>query len=56
MSPLDLPLDFVCAATIPMSVIKNMGLKIGDKISWNYEIRNGEIVPTIRKVKISSKR
>jgi antitoxin component of MazEF toxin-antitoxin module len=40
-------------STIPMSVVKNMGLKIGDKISWKYEIRNGEIVTTIRKVKRS---
>jgi hypothetical protein len=38
-----------------MSVVKNMGLKIGDKLSWKYEIRNGEIVTTFRKVKISKK-
>ena len=43
-------------STIPMSVVKNMGLKVGDNISWKYEIRNGEIVTTIRKVKASSKR
>ena len=30
-----------------------MGLKVGDNISWRYEIRNGEIVTTIRKVKSS---
>jgi hypothetical protein len=33
-----------------MSVVKNMGLKVGDSLSWKYEIRNGEIVTTIRKV------
>jgi molybdopterin-binding protein len=38
-------------STIPMSVVKNMGLKVGDNISWKYEIRNGEIVTTVRKVK-----
>ena len=38
-------------STIPMSVVKNMGLKVGDNLSWKYEIRNGEIVTTIRKVK-----
>jgi antitoxin component of MazEF toxin-antitoxin module len=43
-------------STIPMSVVKNMGLKVGDNISWKYEIRNDEIVTTIRKVKTSSKR
>ena len=43
-------------STIPMSVVKNMGLKVGDNISWKYEIRNGEIVTTIRKVKTSNKR
>jgi hypothetical protein len=43
-------------STIPMSVVKNMGLRLGDSISWKYEIRNGEIVTTIRKVKASNKR
>lgn len=42
-------------STIPMSVVKNMGLKVGDNISWKYEIRSGEIVTTIRKVKASKK-
>ena len=37
-------------STIPMSVFKNMGLKSGDNLSWKYEIRDGEIVTTIRKV------
>ena len=43
-------------STIPMSVVKNMGLKVGDNISWKYEIRNGDIVTTVRKVKASKKR
>lgn len=43
-------------STIPMSVVKNMGLKVGDNLSWKYEIRNGEIVTTITKVKRSYKR
>jgi hypothetical protein len=43
-------------STIPMSVVKNMGLNVGDNLSWIYEIRNGEIVTTIRKVKTSNKR
>jgi antitoxin component of MazEF toxin-antitoxin module len=43
-------------STIPMSVVKNMGLKVGDNLSWKYEIRNGEIVTTIRKTKTSNKR
>ena len=42
-------------STIPMSVVKNMGLKVGDYISWKYEIKNGEIVTTIRKVNKSIK-
>lgn len=42
-------------STIPMSVVKNLGLRVGDKLSWKYEIRNGEIVTTIRKVKTSKK-
>jgi hypothetical protein len=43
-------------STIPMSVVKNMGLKLGDSLSWKYEIRNGEIVTTVTKVKGSNKR
>jgi hypothetical protein len=43
-------------STIPMSVVRNMGLKVGDNLSWKYEIRSGEIVTTIRKVKTSTKR
>ena len=43
-------------STIPMSVVKNMGLKVGDNLSWKYEIRNDEIVMTITKVKRSYKR
>jgi hypothetical protein len=42
-------------STIPMSVVKNMGLKVGDNLSWKYEIRDGEIVTTIRKVKALKK-
>jgi hypothetical protein len=33
-----------------------MGLKEGDNLSWKYEIKNDEIVTTIRKVKTSTKR
>lgn len=43
-------------STIPMSVVKNMGLKVGDNLSWKYEIRDGEIVTTITKVKRSYRR
>jgi redox-regulated HSP33 family molecular chaperone len=42
-------------STIPMSVVNNMGLKAGDNISWKYEIRNGEIVTTVRKIKKANK-
>jgi hypothetical protein len=34
-----------------MSVVRNMGLKEGDNLSWKYEIKNDEIVTTVRKVK-----
>jgi hypothetical protein len=43
-------------STIPMSVVKNMGLEVGDNLNWKYEIRDGEIVTTIRKVIKSRKR
>jgi antitoxin component of MazEF toxin-antitoxin module len=43
-------------STIPISVVRNMGLKEGDNLSWKYEIKNDEIVTTVRKVKTSTKR
>jgi antitoxin component of MazEF toxin-antitoxin module len=43
-------------STIPMSVVRNMGLKEGDNLSWKYEIKNDEIVTTVRKVKTFTKR
>jgi hypothetical protein len=42
-------------STIPISVVRNMGLKEGDNLSWKYEIRSGEIVTTIRKLRTSTK-
>ena len=33
----------------------NMGLLVRNNMSWKYEIRNGEIVMIVRKVRTSNK-
>lgn len=36
---------------IPMSIIKQWKLKEGDKIDWEWDIRKGEMVLIIKKLK-----
>ena len=38
-----------------MSVVKKMGLEVGDNRNRKYEIRNGQIITTIEEVKGSKK-
>ena len=34
--------------TVPMSVVKQFGLKQGDKLEWTFDIKDGEIVVLVR--------
>lgn len=37
--------------TIPMSLVRHYGLKAGDRIQWDMETRDGQIVVVIRPAK-----
>jgi hypothetical protein len=36
-------------STIPMSVVKNMGLRVGDNLSWKYEIRMAKLLQQLER-------
>jgi hypothetical protein len=40
--------------TVPMSIIRHFRLRPGDKLDWNFEVNNGEIVILVRPEKNSS--
>jgi antitoxin component of MazEF toxin-antitoxin module len=37
--------------TVPMSIVKQFKLKAGDKLDWNFEVKNGELALVINPVK-----
>jgi bifunctional DNA-binding transcriptional regulator/antitoxin component of YhaV-PrlF toxin-antitoxin module len=37
--------------TVPMSVVKQFGLKQGDKLEWTFEANNEDIVMIVKPVK-----
>ncbi|MGQ9680791.1 MAG: AbrB/MazE/SpoVT family DNA-binding domain-containing protein [Candidatus Bathyarchaeia archaeon] len=39
--------------TVPMSVVRQFGLKAGDKMSWKLEAKNGEMIIVLRPIKVS---
>ena len=42
--------------TIPMFIVKQWGLKAGDKLDWSLEARKNEIAIVVRKVERSKKK
>lgn len=36
--------------TVPMSIIKQFKLKAGDKLDWNFEVKNGELSLTVKPI------
>ena len=42
--------------TIPMFIVKQWGLKAGDKLDWSLEARKNEITIVVRKVETSKKK
>ena len=42
--------------TIPMFIVKQWGLKAGDKLDWSLEVRKNEITIMVRKVESSKKK
>jgi hypothetical protein len=42
--------------TIPMFIVKQWGLKSGDKLDWSLEARKNEMVIVVRKIENSHRR
>jgi hypothetical protein len=40
--------------TVPMSIIKHFKLKAGNKLDWDFEARNNELVIVVRPLKNSN--
>lgn len=37
--------------TVPMSLVRHFGLKVGDRIKWDLESRGGDIVVVVKPAK-----
>jgi hypothetical protein len=37
--------------TVPMSIVKQFGLAVGDKLDWTFDIMGNELVIVVRPVK-----
>jgi hypothetical protein len=42
--------------TIPMFIVKQWGLNVGDKLDWSLEARENEIVILVKKVETKVKK
>jgi bifunctional DNA-binding transcriptional regulator/antitoxin component of YhaV-PrlF toxin-antitoxin module len=40
--------------TVPMSILKHFKLEAGDKLDWDFEARNNELIIIVRPVKSSN--
>jgi hypothetical protein len=39
-----------------MSIIKNFKLKAGDKLDWNFDIKDGKMIIVVQPVRIEDKK
>ena len=39
--------------TVPMSIVKQFGLKSGDMLEWIFEVKNNEIIIVVKPVKLA---
>jgi bifunctional DNA-binding transcriptional regulator/antitoxin component of YhaV-PrlF toxin-antitoxin module len=42
--------------TVPMSIVKNFKLKAGDKLDWNFDVKDGKMIIVVQPVKIEDKK
>jgi len=40
--------------TVPMSILKHFKLEAGDKLDWDFEAKNNELIIIVRPLKSSS--
>ena len=38
--------------TVPMSVVRQFGLKQGDKLDWTFEAKDGKIIVVVKPIKV----
>lgn len=36
--------------TVPMSIIKQFGLKAGDKLDWTFEVKDGNLILVVKPI------
>jgi antitoxin component of MazEF toxin-antitoxin module len=41
--------------TVPMSIVRQFNLKVGDKLGWKLEVKNGSLIIVVYPLKASSK-
>lgn len=41
--------------TVPMSIVRQFDLKPGDKIGWKLEVRNNEMIITVKPIRSERK-
>ncbi|HML03872.1 MAG TPA: AbrB family transcriptional regulator [Candidatus Bathyarchaeia archaeon] len=42
--------------TVPISIIKNFKLKAGDKLDWNFDVKDGKMIIVVHPVRIEDKK
>jgi bifunctional DNA-binding transcriptional regulator/antitoxin component of YhaV-PrlF toxin-antitoxin module len=42
--------------TVPMSILKHFKLEAGDKLDWDFEARNNELIIVVRPLKASNRK
>jgi bifunctional DNA-binding transcriptional regulator/antitoxin component of YhaV-PrlF toxin-antitoxin module len=40
-------------STVPMGIVKQFGLKAGDKLDWHLDVKNNEIIIVVKPIKTS---
>jgi hypothetical protein len=42
--------------TVPMSIVRNFKLKAGDKLDWNFDVKDGKMIIVVQPIKIEDKK
>lgn len=37
--------------TVPMSIVKQFGLRVSDKLDWSFDVRAGELIIIVKPIK-----
>jgi len=42
--------------TVPISIIRNFKLKAGDKLDWNFDVKDGKMIIVVQPIKMEDKK